>query len=542
VGTTIDTEPAVEDEGAAGEEAAAAEGESTAPGTATTPSSRGVRGLPAAAGDLVRRHQLFALALLIGALPRLGAVLGYRPAMWFNDAFEYLGVARRFEPYPIRPNGYSAMLRVLQPFHSFALVTVVQHLMGLVIAGLLYALLRRWGLPAWLATLGALPQLLDGNQVQLEHVILSDTLFLLLLVGGLVLVAWRAQPTTLQAAAAGLLLAGATLTRVVGLPLLLLACGWLVVRRVGWRPVVAFLVLAAVPLVGYASWFKAEHGQFALTTSDGVFLYSRVAIFADCDKIHPPKHLAMICEDTEPDSRGDASSDYLWHPTGLNRIPGTQQEPMLPLERFSADRNTPAGEFARKAILAQPFDYLRVGTKDIVRTFQWGREAFPNAGAYSQFPFGGHLHGIPKDRVFIPGATAREDTTAYEHGKADTRRIQPFADWMAWDQKLTAVRGPFLLVILLVGTAGVVLAVRYRKTTTVGGPLGLFWLVAMALVVIPPFTAQYDLRYVIPAVPTGAVAAACAVFVAMSRSSGSASSASLSPDGSDDDSRQSATT
>lgn len=454
-------------------------------------------------------HRAIVAVVAIGFLLRAFAVLGYRPAMWFNDGFEYLGVARRFEPYPIRPNGYSAMLRALQPLHSFAAVTIIQHLMGLAIGIGLYALLRRWGLPGWLAALGAVPQLLDANQIQLEHVILSDTLFTFLLIAGLLLLVWREQLPWQITALAGLALAGATLTRSMGLPVLAVAGLWLIVRRTGWRQVGAFALAGTVPLAGYAAWFHSHHGEYGLVSSDGVFLYSRVAIFADCDKIDPPEHLEVLCEDSDPSTRGDRSSNYLWHKSPLNNIPGTQQEPMLPPERFSPDRNGPAGEFARATILAQPIDYLKVAWKDILRTFQWGREPFPNAGAYSQYPFGDHLHPVPGDRVFVPGGTVSEDTRAYEHGDVETRRIQPFADWLATYQDLFAVRGTFLLVLLVVGGGAVYLA--FRRASATAWPLALLGATAVALVFIPPFTAQYDLRYVIPAVPILGAASACAV-------------------------------
>ena len=74
---------------------------------------------------------------------------------------------------------------VLQPFHSYALVTVLQHLMGLLVAVMIYALARhRFGAPAWLAALATLPVLYDGFEIQLEHLILSDTLFLFLAIAG----------------------------------------------------------------------------------------------------------------------------------------------------------------------------------------------------------------------------------------------------------------------------------------------------------------------------------------------------------------------
>ena len=51
----------------------------------------------------------------------------------------YLGVALRPEPDPGRTVGYSLFLWALEPFHSLALVTGLQHLMGLGIAVMIYA-------------------------------------------------------------------------------------------------------------------------------------------------------------------------------------------------------------------------------------------------------------------------------------------------------------------------------------------------------------------------------------------------------------------
>ncbi len=40
-----------------------------------------------------------------------------------------------------------------------------------------YALLRRVGLPSWGATLAMVPVLLSAYAIQIEHFVLSDTLF-----------------------------------------------------------------------------------------------------------------------------------------------------------------------------------------------------------------------------------------------------------------------------------------------------------------------------------------------------------------------------
>ena len=64
------------------------------------------------------------------------------------------------------------MLRVLEPFHSLLLVTTLQHLMGIGLGVIIYGVLRTRGLPAWGATLAAVPTLFDSRQIWLESSIL----------------------------------------------------------------------------------------------------------------------------------------------------------------------------------------------------------------------------------------------------------------------------------------------------------------------------------------------------------------------------------
>ena len=61
----------------------------------------------------------------------------------------YVQNAVHLAPGSVRPSGYSVMLWLLGPFHSLIVVVGVQHLLGLGIAALDYALLRRAGLPGW---------------------------------------------------------------------------------------------------------------------------------------------------------------------------------------------------------------------------------------------------------------------------------------------------------------------------------------------------------------------------------------------------------
>jgi len=69
----------------------------------------------------------------------------------------------------------------------------------------------------------------------------------------------------------------------------------MIIRRVSWRGVAATLVMAIIPLLGYSGWFWLDHGQFAMSESTGVFLYSRVMTFAECNKMQLPVDELPLC-------------------------------------------------------------------------------------------------------------------------------------------------------------------------------------------------------------------------------------------------------
>ncbi|MEN3356973.1 MAG: hypothetical protein V7637_955 [Mycobacteriales bacterium] len=463
-----------------------------------------------AALGLLRRHGVFAAVLLAGGVLRLFAVLGFRPAFWFNDSYEYLGVALRPEAYPIRPDGYSWFLRLLQPLHSFAAVVVVQHLLGIAVAVALYLLLVRSGLPGWLAAVAMLPQLLSVRQVQLEHLVMSDTLFTALLVGGVVALGWRpARPSWWCAAGAGLALSAATLVRSVGLPLLALAGVYLLVRRAGWRAVLAFGLVAAVPLAGYAAWYHGQHGRYELTNSDGVFLYSRTMTFADCARIAPPPDLAQLCDQT-PLARRPAPSNYIWHPSPLDRLAGPLPPGATPQDRFVPARNDPARRFALLAVRRQPLGYARAVLRDVARSFSWAPANYPGPQVTGAYRFSTRPLIQPRAAVFVPGGDALHDTTAYERGPARTRVIQPYAGPVISYQRVSWLPGPVLGALLVVGLVGVLAFPRRDRRRW---QILLLWSMAAGLLVLPPMTAQFDQRYVLPAVPFACAAAALAAHV-----------------------------
>ena len=65
------------------------------------------------------------------------------------DSYFYLLDTTRGTPDPDNPDGYPFFLWLLKPFHSLSVVAGLQHLMGLGIAVLVYAILRRHGVARW---------------------------------------------------------------------------------------------------------------------------------------------------------------------------------------------------------------------------------------------------------------------------------------------------------------------------------------------------------------------------------------------------------
>ncbi|WP_230421340.1 glycosyltransferase family protein [Actinomadura soli] len=465
-----------------------------APEDASADSRRGRRGR--GLWELARRHPAFSVIIATAALLRLIAMLGYQPVMFFNDSFDYLHVATDPYPHPLRPDGYAFLLLVLKPFHSFVLVAAVQHLMGLAMGVMIYALLRRrFRLPGWGAALAAAPVLLDAYQLQLEHLVLSDTMFTFLVMSAVTLLLWRDRPSWKIAAAVGLIVGLAWLTRSVGMPVLLGVLVYMLIRRSGWKIMAATLAACMLPVLAYMGWYKADSDKFAITESNGIFLYARVYKFADC---HQMKDLPVseypLC--TEPANRLPNSQDGIWNAQSpLNRYTGT---------RFSPENNALGNDFAKRAILAQPLDYLQVVAHDFFRVFRWERTVFPDPATYTQYEFENKSRPLPEWHM-PGGGIASAEARAYERGEARTQVVEPFAGAARGYQDVFYLRGTMIGLILLTGLAGLV--PLWRRF---GGEALLPWTLATGLLLAPAATAEFDYRYVLPAIPLAALAAGAA--------------------------------
>ncbi|MGN9843390.1 hypothetical protein ACTMTI_35220 [Nonomuraea sp. H19] len=423
------------------------------------------------------------LVVTAAVLIRVAVMLGYQRAFWYGDSADYVHHALQIVPNPIRPLGYSAFLRMLLPFHSNVLVAATQHAMGIGIGILVYVLLRRWQVRPMLAVVAALPVLFDARQLGLEHSLLSETLFTGCLIGAVAAALWRHRPTAPTAALAGVLLGAATLTRSIALPLVALYLLILLVQRARLRTLLVAMASCLAPLFAYGLWFQAHHGAFAVTTSDGLILWSRTMSFADCAKIRPPADLVPLCPPESLRAIDAWPGVYITRPNAW--LYATEGHP------FSPDNNSLARQFALRAIVAQPVDYALTVARDLAtHIFLMGHPpaAFLTAGS------GGE--GVPPQAMDI--------AATYGYGGAPAE-IPAFTRFLEWYEHRIYLSGPVLLALIAIP---VVFALRYKRLPV---RLLLPWTAAVALVVLATGMNQADYRYVQPAIPLACVAMAYAV-------------------------------
>jgi len=481
----------------------------------------GFRAVPAVIRRSLAGNKLFALALIPAVLLRVDAELGYRWQSWFNDSFSYVSAAVTLTPDTSRPSGYPVYLWLLSPFHSYFLVTASQHLMGLLVGVMIYALARRrFGAPAWVAVLCTLPVLYDGFEIQLEHLIMTDTLFLFLAFAAVTVLLWSPRPSWFACLVAGLLLGLSTTVRSTGLALIPVFALYLLIRFLpglaaarwrgwrGWRALIGGLVACgiafAAPIVGYEAWYSSAHGEFTMTESTGVFLYSRVMTFAECSRMTLPTDLLALCTTVPPAQRPIAQA-YIW----------TDASPLdrFPAPKFSPTVNKLAEEFAIRAIEAQPLDYARTVWDDTARSFDWSRQVFPNGQTYDEYLFGYHSLATPA----TPFRGYSSPEAYYARGNPDTVVVNPFASVIRVYQRYVWLPGTLYGLILLIGLFGIVLRWRVApvgsgrrasRDARAGRDALLPWLCSVALIVAPAATAEFDYRYVTTAVPFACLAAA----------------------------------
>jgi hypothetical protein len=160
--------------------------------------------------------------------------------------------------------------------------------------------------------------------------------------------------------------------------------------------------------------------------------------------------------------------------------------------------------FAERAILAQPLGYAQTVAYDTIRVFEWKRYVYPNAQTYDEYLFGHASAPIPGWAHGEVGSFT-SPVAYYIRANPLTDVVEPFAGVIRTWQRYIFLPGSVYGGILAVGLVGMVL--KWRR---VGGPATVPWLISVALIVAPAMTAEFDYRYVLPAVPFAGLAAAMA--------------------------------
>jgi hypothetical protein len=473
---------------------------------------------------LAGEHKLFTGALAVGAVLRLFACIGYPGALWFaGDSYVYLGAALRPQPNLSKSTGYSFFLRLLLPFHSLTLVTALQHLMGLTVAVLIYVLLRRNNVSKTWSAIATLPVLLDGYIIEDEHLVMAETIFTFCLMVAVTLVLWRPRTTWWVAAIGGLLAGYAAIVRSEGaimlavLPLFLLLRGWAWKTLRGWLVAIVFAVASLIPVGAYMSWFHERTGHYGVTMSTGFYLWGRVSSFADCARIQPTGDEAVVCP-TTPIVDRTPPGNFVWHAPQVHEDMRSLGGPV------SYKGNQVLTDFAIHAVEAQPLSYAKTIFFNTMMSFGFPRVAYPGAGTTYYYSF--HLHYVtatynllPPDNPnheWIPGGTAYQDWLSYGHQAPGVVHKIAAIPILVY-QRVVFTYGPLLALIFLVGLGGLI-GVRRRgwqvkSLRLYWAPRGtsmLPWVTAVALLVFPILLADFDYRYLLPAIPFACLAAGLA--------------------------------
>jgi hypothetical protein len=475
------------------------------------------------AAAFARRHWLFFILLAPGIALRAVTLLAYRPALLNSD--EYLYSSEHLYPDAVHPIGYPVFLRILPLTNGLTLAPLVQHILGLGLAALVYVLLLRLGVRTWLAALAAAPVLLDAYQLGIEQYLTPETLFELLLVGGCAAILWKPSLLTLSIAVGGLLFALATLTRTIAVLALVPATLTVLFLRVGATRVLAFALLFIVPLGAYAVWYRSIHGQFAITGSTGTFLYGRIAPLVDCDRFEAPNYERVLCP-SEPVGQRLPVNELLW---------SSRFSPLRRIQPPTGNtRDEVAADFAKRTIVHQPGTYARALGSDVLRAFASARRRAP--GEYGDpswefhqgFPtfFRGSvcspeaLRQVQHDLTILGKDVARRRVLGCERRKAKmTRTIrahhgQPRINsrliaFLRGYQRVGYAPGPLLAACLLGGFAAALGIGRARHSGLRSAAFlfaGVAAVVCLGSVVVTVFSWRYQIPQLALLPPAGALA------------------------------------
>ena len=411
-------------------------------------------------------------------------MIGWWPtASTLDDGYQLYAESNPFAD-PQHPAGYGLIVAALGALtREVAVPVLLQHLVGIASALLLFAATRRVARSAWAGLLPAAIVLLNPDQIFLEHSIMSESWAVLTVSVGFYAVVrafddpdpwWRWPALAGGALALGVAIRTAGLLAIPVAVLALLLCrpqpfaAW----RRHWQAPVAAAGVAAAVLLGFATANATFGDRFGLGPSQGWYLYGRAAQFADCDRFTPPPGTEVLCEDT-PASDRQGAYYYLF-------------DPAAPAPRAYGgfgESDELVGEWAKRAIRAQPGDYLST-TWEYLRAY-WLSGLTPAGGTNldPQLDF--------TAESLFEAEIERSLESFYDPFTVD--RDQPGLEFLRGWQEVFRFGGTALAVTTVLTLIGLFVGGRRSRVGVL-----LFGIGGLALLVAPVLTGNYVGRYTVP--------------------------------------------
>jgi hypothetical protein len=443
-----------------------------------------------------REGQVLAALIVVGLALRVLATLAVWPiGLGIDDGAPYTMAAAHNPLSDVQaPAGYPAFLAALGAItRQVAAVAIVQHLLGIAAAIVFFAAVRRASGSAWLALIPAAGLLLDSDQIYLEHSVMAEGAFAIMLAATLyAAVRVLERPQSIGWAVATGALAGVdglvrsaavALVAVLVVATLLAGGAWRIrARAAGIVAGAAVVVLAAYALANLAS-----NGELTVGPKPGWHLYGMVAHYADCRAFTPPAGTRRLCETTPP-RRRQGLNFYLYDA----RSPARRS-----FGYFGHDATV--GAFARQVVLHQPGAYLRNVALNFAGYFV--PSVYP---AYYGDPLGGQGLSPPLDWTRDNPDAARLAQVMQTFYAKFHQRVRPALRRALNDWAQVFRFGATLLTITTILSIAGLLVPGRRALIVLFGGAGLSLLLAPS--VIGEYSGRYTLPLIAPMLASAAIA------------------------------------
>jgi hypothetical protein len=478
----------------------------TAP-SATAVAGRGAGAILAAlraTATGIRRHWPLALVLTAGAALRYAALQAVYPGIWFPDSNNYVREAALQTLSTVRVGGYALVVEPFWRIGSASALIVLQHVIGLGMGVVLYALLVHRGVSRPLALLAILPAALDAYLIDIEHMIMSETIFHASIVCGLAFLLWKDRPGPVAMGAAGLLLGYAAIVRSVAFPFIVVLVVYLLVRRVGWSRLAVFCACWALVTGAYAGIYDAQHGVLGFTQYGPRFLYAQVAPFADCAQLPGlPAGERSLCPGTVR-----TTNAALWAKRS-------------PIHGLPIAANPRIQDFAMRVIRHDPLDFLKLVGAHLIHYLSPGHHIGSNDYPVTTWQFSlhpAHWNSPGYKGPIRPGRADRRIRTTpgpYVNRMVRKPRVNVAASRFLHDyQRIAYTSGAVLSACLLLVLAAVVLRRGASRLRLDAALLAASTLVAL---LVASALSIFDYRYGLLAILLLPAAAALALTALVSR-------------------------